>query len=349
LRGRDLVSLPPVLVNALKPYQSKLTQQTLALAIRQGNSKATSQAVKIVGDANAPLSERLTYIRLFGEISEPACVPQLLAIVESNQSSAALRQDALQALQRYDQREIGQRVVKAYPDKLRADPGVRLAALSLFASRPLWAMDLLNAIDRKRQPGEDFIAHSINKEDVPDQIVMQLTALNDPDVSAIAARLWPAARTASGEEKARLFARASQALNGAAGNPDAGKSVFMNTCGSCHRLFDRGGTLGPDLSGYDRRNVSDLLSNIVDPGAYIREGYATYGITTVDGRTLSGIIEGKSGESLSLKLLSGDVITLPESEIREMRAQPSMMPERLLNNLSDQQICDLFAYLTKGS
>lgn len=349
LRGRDLVSLPAVLVKALKPYQSKLTHQTLSLAIRQGEKKAISQALEIVADPKAPVAERLSYIRLFGEINEPASVPKLLGVVENNQSSPALRQDALQALRRYDAADIGQRVVKAYPDKLRADPGVRMAALSLFASRPAWAMDLMNAIDRKRQPGEDFIAHSIQKEDVPQPIVIQLRLLNDAGVSGMAARIWPEVRSGSGEEKTNRITQVSRVLQGGSGSPAPGRSVFMNTCGSCHRLFEQGGTLGPDLSGYDRKNVNDLLTNIVDPGAYIREGYAMYRITTLDGRILSGMIESKSGTTVSVKLLSGEVITLPDGEIREMRAQSSMMPENLLDALSDQQIRDLFAYLTKGS
>jgi putative heme-binding domain-containing protein len=138
-------------------------------------------------------------------------------------------------------------------------------------------------------------------------------------------------------------------LQSGKGEVDSGKRIFTNLCGACHRLFDEGGTLGPDLTGYDRKNVSDLLTNIVDPGAYVREGYVTYRITTSDGRTLSGTVAERSGKSVTVNLLTGEKLTLPEDEIKDMTPQPSMMPDNLLDGLDEQQVRDLFAYLTTMS
>ena len=119
----------------------------------------------------------------------------------------------------------------------------------------------------------------------------------------------------------------------------------MNRCGACHRLFDEGGTLGPELTGYDRKNVGDLITNIVDPGAYVREGYVTYSIAMADGRILLGTVADRSGKSLTVNLLTGKRLTLREDEIKDMAPQPSMMPDNLLEALEDQQVRDLFAYL----
>ena len=347
LRGADLVELPPVLTNALKPYQKQLGGQTLALSLRQGDKGATKTALAIIRDPKAPIGERLLYTRIFGELSEPEAIPVLLSVVESNQSSPALKQSALQALQRYDAAEIGERVVKAYPDKLRADPGVRVAALTLFATRSSWAMNLLNAIDRKKQPGEKFIAHTINKNDVPDAIVQQIKALNDRSVNESATRIWPDVRFASNAEKTNRITEVSKALQTGNGEPAAGKKIFARSCGPCHRLFDEGGTLGPDLTGYDRRNVTDMVTNIIDPGAYIREGYVSYRIKTTDGRILLASVADRSGNTLTLNLVSGEKIRLQESEISEMETQPSLMPDNLLDNLSDQQVRDLFSYMSQ--
>ena len=162
LRGADLVQLPYVLTNALKPFQKHLGGHTLTMSLRQKDKKSITTAISVIRDQRAPIGERLAYTQIFGEVDVPEAVPVLLGIVENGQSSPALKQSALQALQHYDEMEIGKRIVKAYPDRLRADPGVRLAALSLFSSRPAWAMELMNAIDRKKQPGEKFIAHTIS-------------------------------------------------------------------------------------------------------------------------------------------------------------------------------------------
>ena len=348
LRGGEN-KLPPDVQSALAPYSKELNDRSLALSLRQGESRALEKALQVLADPSAPTSEKLAYIRIFGEIDAPQCVPVLLKIVESNQTSPALKQSALHSLQRYDHEEIGQRVVKAYPDKLRADPGVRLAALSLFTTRAAWAEHLMNAIARQKKPGENFIAHTISRSDVPDHIVRQIKFLNDPRVNDMATRIWPDVRFASTSEKTERLSQVSRILQLRPGDTHEGRKIYLNTCGACHRLFDEGGTLGPDLTGYDRNNLGELLTNIIDPGAYVREGYVTYRITTRDGRTLSGTVSDRQGSTLNLVLLSGESISLHESHIRDMEAQPSMMPDKLLDNLSDDQIRHLFAYLQSES
>lgn len=347
LRGQDIVHLPGVVTEAIKPFRKALGGHSLALQLRQGEKKAVEEALSVIGDRSASIGERLSYIRIFGEINAPASIPQLLSLVENNQSSAALRQASLQALQRYNDPEIGRRIVKAYPDRLRADAGVRLAALTLCSTRPVWAVELLNAIDRKKQPGEKFIAHTIAKADIPDQIVRQLKQLEDPAITAVATRLWPEVRIASSAEKTSRISSVSRILQSGQGRPDPGRSVFLASCAPCHRLFDEGGALGPDLTGYDRKNVNDMVMNILDPNAYVREGYVSYRITTLDGRILTGTITGRNANTIRVNTLSGETVTLIEGEVDEMRVQPSMMPDNLLDNLTDQQVRDLFAYLSR--
>lgn len=344
LRGGE-TNLTAELEQALEPYSKYLNHHTLAISLRQGDDQAIARALSLVTDRGAGLAEKLACIRVFGEIDQPACVPVLLRMIEDNQSSAAIKQAALQALQRYDHDEIGHRIVKAYPDKLRADPGLRLAALSLFATRPTWALQLMNAIGREKLPGEDFIAHTISKRDIPDHLVHQIKSLNEHSVIAMATRIWPAVRYATSSEKTRKISEVSAVLRGGSGSVSAGKKIYINSCGPCHRLFEEGGTLGPELTGYDRGNINELLTNIVDPGAYVREGYVTYKISTADGRTLMGSISSREGTKVNIALPSGESITLPESEIKEMEAQPSMMPDNLLDHLSEDAVRDLFAYL----
>ena len=132
------------------------------------------------------------------------------------------------------------------------------------------------------------------------------------------------------------------------GNFEKGKPVFDQQCGTCHRLHDDGGNLGPDLTGYERRNLDVMLQHVVDPNAEIREGYVNYTITTKAGNTLSGFFAGRRGKAVVLRSFSGEEIVLAESEVASMQAQPiSLMPEGLLQPLSEQQIQNLFAYLMR--
>ena len=349
LRGRETSELPGVLLSALHPYRKLFSDESLALHLRRGDAEAVEKALAIIANSNAPLVQRLSYIKILGEINQPKAVPVLLSAVESGRSSPAIRQAGLLALQRYGDEEIGRRVVKAYPDLLRSDPDVRAAALSLLATRPAWAMDLLNAIAREKKPGEDFIGRTIDKADVPEHIVRQLKLLNDNSLTAMSNRIWPDLHPATSPEKNNTIEKITTLVKSGKGNAGAGRVIFTTRCGSCHRLFGEGGNIGPDLTGYDRTNLPDLLTNIIDPSAFIREGYTLFNITTTDGRFLVGRLISREGTAITLQPFTGDAITLSESQVKAMEAQKSsLMPERLLDGLSDQEVRDLIAYIMQA-
>lgn len=348
LRGREVATLPADLINAIGPYQAALAEGALTLGLRQGQPEVVKKVLKIIENEQTAVGERLAYIRVLGEVNQPQSVPVLLRVMENNQTSGAIKQATLQALSRYDEAEIGFRVVKAYPNQLRADPDVRLASLALLASRPSWAHQLLAAIDGEKKISTQSVARTIHQEDVPESIAQQLQLLNDPAIQQTVSRLWPEIQPVASSEKSERIAEVSTLLKSGTGDPVAGHSIYQSRCGTCHRLFDEGGNIGPDLTGYDRRNLNDLLLNIIDPNAEVREGYVNYYITTTDGRALTGTIAARSDQAVTLQPLGREAITLAADQISEMRAQPiSLMPERLLSGLTDQQVRDLFSYLMK--
>ena len=348
LRGRDITALPSGLTDALKPFQSEYGNESIAIALHQGDREAITNALKILADNKADVGERLMYIRIFGEVNQPESVPVLLKLVESNKSSGAIKQASLKALSRYNDPEIGVRVTEAYPDLLRSDPNVKNEALSLLVLRSTWAVQLLNAIDRKTLPGEKFIAHTIDKADVPEEIVRHLLVLDDQAINETVYRLWPGIKLASSSENNKRVKEVSRILDSGSGDLVKGRAIFKSRCGSCHRLFDEGGEIGPDLTGYDRKNVNDMVTNIIDPNAYIREGYGTFHVTTTDKRSIVGTLKAKNSSTLTIQPFHGSAITLSLNQVKEMAEQKtSIMPEGLLDGLSDQQIRDVFAYLAK--
>lgn len=350
LRGRDVTELSPALVNALKRFKSAYGNESLAIALRQGQRSAVEKAFKIIADNKADVGERLLYIRMFGETNQPEAIPVMLKLIESNKSSGAIRQACLKALSRYDDPEIGLRVTKAYPDILRAEPDVRYAALSLLALRTTWATELLNAIDRQPRPGEKFIAHTIDKGDVPYEIARHLIFLNDPTLSATVTKLWPGIRLASSTEINNRINEISKILKSGSGNSQEGHMIFKSRCGACHRLFGEGASIGPDLTGYDRKNINDMLTHIVDPNTYIREGYTTYHIKTTDKRSLVGTLKSKHGSTITIQQFDGELIILGMHQVEEMVEQKeSIMPEGLLNGLTDQQIRNIISYISKDN
>ncbi len=338
LRGRDVIGLSVELTKAIQPYQSEVFGSPLALAIRQGNKTALKKALTVIADENADFDHRLSYIVIMGQTNQPESVPVLLTIIESSKSTGAMKEAALLALQRYDVDEIGKRVVKAYP-QFRGDAGVRNAALDLFASRTSWANELLIAISETKR---------ISKDDVSNQVARRLKQLNNPKISTSADTYWPNVKLATSSEKNEAIAKYSKLIKSGSGDINKGRILYLANCGYCHRLFNEGGNIGPDLTGYERSNVNYFLLNVVDPNADIREGYGLHRFVTKDGRTIEGKLAASNGDTHTIQTQAGKEIILSVSQIKEMKALPvSIMPERILNRLNDQEVRDLFAYIMK--
>lgn len=338
LRGRDVTELSPVLAKALAPYKKLFREQSLAIDLHTGKKEAVEKAIQILNAGSAPLPEQISYIRIMGEVAQPEAAKVLVDLAESS-ASGALKQACLLALQNYSADSIGDRVAKFYPDKLRDDYDVRESAMAFFASRPGWAQHMLNAITQ---------THAIEKNDVPDHAIRQIKLLGNEALNKQCESLWPGLDNTSAEQKNKLVDRVNKAVKSGVGNQAAGHPLFIAKCGTCHKLFDEGRSIAPDLTGYDRKNIADMVSNIVDPSAYIREGYGTWHLTTNDGRTVIGTLKARNDQSVTLQPFTGEPVSIASNKIRSLEAmETSMMPEKLLDALNDQKVRDLFSYLMK--
>lgn len=342
LQGESVNNLTPELIKDIGPYQSELFGGPLAFGIRGGNKSDIKKALDIIADKNADPNHRISYTQIFGEVSYPESVPYLLQVVFNGQSPAALKQAALFSLQRYDSLRIGEQVSKGnlYLN-LRADPATRSDAIDLLTSRVAWTKNLLNSID---------VTKTISKDDISEQVARKMSLMGDPEITKVVYKLWPDLKPLTPAEKNDQMKRYVGILKSGQGDVAKGSVLFSANCGMCHRLNNSGGNIGPDLTGYERSNIDNLLLNIVDPNAYIRDGYEVYKITTTDGRILEGKIVSRNGDAITIQPpLGGRKITLFSAEIKEMKEESqSIMPERILDKLSDKEIRDIFSYLKKS-
>ncbi len=338
LRGKSISELPVNLVQAMKPYQAT-GEGKYAMALRQKVSGTLQKVMDVVKDQQADLNERLAYIRILGEVDYPDAIPDLLGILRRPplEESKAVKITIMNTLQRYDQSQIGEGVLGAYPGTLREDPEVRLAALNLLMSRPGWVDLLLNEIEG---------TSVIHKEDIPVELAQHMLLFNNEALSKRVHEIWPATKASSSDEKTKTINELASVIRSGSGDEAAGKLVFRSACGICHRLNDEGGIIGPDLTGYDRSNLSYMLLQVVDPSADIREGYVNYLIHTKDGRTLSGFLTERTDNGLTVQPYGGEPIQLSMNEIEKLEPQQtSLMPEGILERLSDKEVRDLFSYL----
>jgi putative heme-binding domain-containing protein len=174
----------------------------------------------------------------------------------------------------------------------------------------------------------------------------QLRSSPNTKVSEVARRLFPAPSAGTAQQFTARIHSVENALKDAPGNPYAGEALYAERCAACHKLFFKGGDIGPDLTRYQRDNLGTMLVSIVNPNAEIREGYQHITVKTKRGRTLSGFQVDRDERVLMLRGLDGQQVTLPVEDI--VAVEPvgrSVMPEGLLEGLSEQQLRDLFAYL----
>ena len=109
-------------------------------------------------------------------------------------------------------------------------------------------------------------------------------------------------------------------------------------------MFGGGGRIGPELPG-NFHDVDYLLHNILDPNAEIGKDYQQTFIEMKNGELRSGIVTARTGTSVTLNTLAGSV-TLPAADIQKETLSPnSMMPEGLLNGLTEGDVRSLFLYL----
>lgn len=135
---------------------------------------------------------------------------------------------------------------------------------------------------------------------------------------------------------------------------DAGRGAVLFfqpflTCAKCHDA-EAGAPLGPDLSKPEAGTTpAHLVESVLSPSKVIRKGYETVQVRTTDERTVAGLLAEETAGTVTLRDPSGDgrPIVIRKADIDDRRtAAQSLMPEGLVNTLSDrQQFLDLMKYL----
>jgi putative heme-binding domain-containing protein len=327
--GKSLVGVPDSLLDSL----SRLGQPSLALKLRRGDEQAGKDAAAAIVDSNTPAAVRIQLATILREIPNPSVLDSLIQVSVDGKQNENLRCTTIAALQAYDSPDVADWLIGNWSEMSSKVKAVTAATLASRLSR---AKKLLDAIEQKK----------IDAAQVPIEAVRNMRLHSDADfLNRIDQHFPPAVGLdlASGQKRAAVL---SEIIRQSNGNPYPGKKIFMETCGRCHRLFDGGGPIGPDLTGYQRDMLQVLLLNVVAPNLEIREGYQSYAVLTNDSQLITGFVESQNDEQIVLRAVDGQSHIISRSEIDEMKPQAqSLMPEGLLDKLTEQQLSDLFAYL----
>jgi putative membrane-bound dehydrogenase-like protein len=339
LQGRTLAEVPEPLrgplaaLRAGRPGDDRL----LEILARMGDSAAVQAAFARLQDEKQPDAARVKSADLLKQVKPPGTRPAFEKLLVTAKSDA-FRTGLLGGLEAFDDPAVGPLVLGGY---LGWSPAVKRRAVQLLLSRPTWASALFRDVDAGRFP----------KADLTVDHAKTAVGLGDPGLTALVEKQFGKLAAATAGEKQARISWLSVAIGREKGADVArGKALYAKHCAACHTLHGEGGKVGPDLTTADRKNRGYLLAQVVDPSGYIRPEFVVHNVVTQDGRRLSGIVESTPGDRVTLVNVVNDQpqrTVLDKADIEAMTPSAvSLMPEKLLDTLTDAQVADLFAYLS---
>jgi putative heme-binding domain-containing protein len=335
LKGRRGVTAPPewaaVSEKLAKSSNAEVRELVQSLGTIFGSSDAFAALRKTAADANASIEQRHKAIESLISGKDTETVALLRTLLKE---PGPLRPDALRGFAAYNEGDTVETIVSVY-SKLSVEE--KRDALGTLASRPAWAKNFVWLLDGQQIP----------RADISVTLVRQLRTFKDAGLDEALDRHF-GKMSGSGTDKQPEIAKIKEWLTPnfvKSGNAAHGREVFSRTCALCHKLFDAGMEIGPELTGANRTDIDYLLQNVVDPNALIGADYQLNTIELKDGRFLAGMIRGQDANTLTVRTMT-ETLTVPASEVKTKTISPmSMMPEGLLNAMSKEDARDLFLYL----
>lgn len=176
------------------------------------------------------------------------------------------------------------------------------------------------------------------RQGVPGSIMPASTA-PDAEVEALVAYL-----KAIGTATVAMTAR---------GSAVAGETAFWAACGGCHRVGQRGGRLGPELTRIGVTQSGGALRQAIrQASAGITPGYQSVTLVTRDGTTIRGLRKAEDAFSVQLLDLRERLRGFMKADLATVtKDERSLMPDYGPDRLSDASLDDLVTFLStlKGS
>ena len=334
LEGRRSVEMPANWTTSFSILEAspepRVRRAAIELAMVFGDARALVALRKIAADRAADPMDRNRALHSLVAKKAQDVADLLLELVKEPD----VRREAIRGLAEFDHVATVEVLLSQYGS---FDSDSRQDALQTLASRANWGHSLLDAVQSNR----------IARKDISAFTARQLLSLGDRKLAERVVAAWGEMRSTS-SDKAMQIAGYKKILNAETmkkANLAEGRSLFQKNCANCHRLFGEGGTIGPEITGSQRTNIDYMLENLIDPSAAVAKDFQMELVQTESGRVLTGLVVDETELAITMQTANERVV-LPKSEIEERTlSKLSMMPDGLLQSLSNEQVRDLFGYL----
>lgn len=280
----------------------------------------------IIADPKAPLDQRLAVMPLLGQRKWDAVQPVVKTLLTTNQPQE-LSTAALALLKKYAATSTAPLIYELLP---KAGPALKLALVPMLTANATTALDLFKRMEKGEYPTawvdvETRWRYQRGTGEMP-ELAKKLFGEASSDRAKVV-KDYMAATTMKGDAK-------------------KGQQVFATICITCHKHGTLGVDVGPPLSDVKVKPPEGLLSDILDPNRMFEARWSAYTVETKDGRTLSGLIQAETSDSIVLAMMGGAKETIARSAIKEMKSlDRTLMPVGLEAAITKDQMADLLAFL----
>jgi len=329
-------ALQPVLAGVLQKAEDKTIHRAAAiLAVSLKDAAGYEPVRKLFLSGDVPESDRIKALDALIAGGDGA-VEDLVAgmLTSAAKFQPGLRAQVISVLGRTDAGWVPKLTLSAFD---KQEPEVQARIIDVLTQRPAWSKELLHQIGAKKIPAAVLNTNQVRK----------LQASKDRELASLVLKYWGLVRDERNPQREKVVAQMRKLLVEKRGAPFAGKAVFAKNCAICHKIHGEGQDVGPDISSNGRNDFEQLLSNVFDPNLVIGSGYQATSVTTMTGQMLQGLLVEDNPQRVVLKLQGGELKIIARPEIDEVnQSKVSLMPEQLENQMTPQEIRDLFAFLT---
>jgi putative heme-binding domain-containing protein len=355
IADQQLVQYRPLLVEALKDRNLNVRMYmaystALARVDKQevNEAKMAEYFVTRLAEESAPPALRVKALQLI-----PPTHPKLTLDLLSqllNQPQPALQLEAARALSEHPKQERFALLSKtARQPKLRDD--IRAQAILGLADQSEKYRDELTGIAVGDNPIlRDEALRALVQTSLTTEQIRRLKDLveRQPASASLVARVL-GQPFASGRPPVGDLRAWQDRLEGPA-DVAAGRRVFFHPkvggCFRCHRVEGRGTDLGPDLSTIGRTERRSILESILQPSNQVAPSYQTWQIEMKDGKVHTAMLVNTYLDEYTYLDAKGHQFKVNTRDVIETRPlSTSIMPDGLVDLLTDQELRDLLGYL----
>jgi len=296
-------------------------------------NKNIPQIKELVNDNKEPVELRINAANALMEIAPQAQIRFLEKWLNDSESSIGFRKEMAEAIAKAassQSMEALENAIKGTPMELQEFISGQLATTDPGKNRLIKLIKEGHAparVLKARQVEEIFLSGASEKQKSAfDELTKKLPPISD--------------------EKQALIVKRTEGYQNDPSQLSAGKTLFEQNCGMCHRIGDDGGMIGPQLDGVGNWGLNALATKVLDPNRNISENFRTYTINLKNGQTKSGLFRREDGQVLVMADQSGKEFTIAKKDINEqIPSNMTLMPDHFGKVLNQSQFNGLMTYL----